>query len=169
MTQADLLLRAGADFSDCGRYRYRLWREWNPQLEAVGFLMLNPSTADATADDPTIRRCLGFARRWDYGRLEVVNIFAYRATDPRELRAAEDPVGPENDEWIERVAAKCARRLVCAWSNWGRLADRAGDVCRVLRRAEVRLLCLGTTKHGHPLHPLYQPADADLVPYEGPP
>lgn len=95
-----------AGISECGTYRYWLCREWSPGLDSLVWLMLNPSTADATQDDPTIRRCMGFARRWGYGGITVVNLYAYRATNPRDLLTAADPVGPENDRYCPTPEGK---------------------------------------------------------------
>src|SRR5262249_40146014 len=108
--------RGSAVFSTDGRYRYLLTRRVGPGRKSATFIMLNPSTADATADDPTIRKCIGFARRWRCGVLRVVNLFAFRATDPDVLKAAADPVGPENRRWILRSIRRTNRQIVvCAW------------------------------------------------------
>ena len=125
--------------------------------------MLNPSTADARRDDPTIRRCMGFARTWGYGGVEVVNLFALRATDPSRLRIARDPVGPENDAHIRAVARRSSA-LVVAWGIHGALRERDAEVLALLsRRAPTH--SLGWTKDGHPRHPLYLRRDARLLPY----
>jgi hypothetical protein len=144
-------MESGACFDHTGAYRYRLWREWDASRAAVAFVMLNPSTADAGTDDPTIRRCLGFARAWGFGRLEVVNLFALRATDPRLLRSHPDPVGPDNDRHIREVAAATAQ-VVAAWGALGTTRDRALAIGELLPPS---LLTLGLTKRGQPRHPLY--------------
>src|SRR4051812_4003223 len=119
----------GAEISECGKYRYRLWRQWfgfGSEKEVALFIMLNPSTADANQDDPTIRRCAAFANASGYERLEVVNLYAYRATDPDDLfkaaREGQDIVGPHNEQAV-REAADRADLIICAWgargSRWG--------------------------------------------------
>lgn len=115
---------------------------------------LNPSTADARREDPTIRRCIRFARDWGGAGLVVVNLFAYRATYPVDLKAAPDPIGPRNDYWIRRIAAQAQIR-VAAWGNHGMFMDRAAKVQRILRG---KLCCLRQTAAGQPAHPLYLPA-----------
>jgi hypothetical protein len=115
--------------------------------------MLNPSTADAVRDDPTIRRCIGFARRWGYGGVEVVNLFAFRASDPRALRGAPDPVGEKNDRHLASVARR-VDAMVVAWGVHGALAARDREVLTLLSRW-ARLLALGWTRSGSPRHPLY--------------
>ena len=118
----DLLMRGYADFSLCGRYRYRLTREWGPQQLSILFVMLNPSVASADKDDPTIRRCVHFAKREGYDRMDVVNLFAHRATDPREILRMldkDEPYGPRNQSVIER-AVQDAGVIVCAWGAHGR-------------------------------------------------
>jgi hypothetical protein len=152
----------GAAFSRDGRYRYRLWRHWDGSRPAIVFCMLNPSTADARRDDPTIRRCIGFARRWGYGGVEVVNIFALRATDPRTLRSARDPIGPRNDAFMLRAAARSP--VVIAWGIHGALRGRGATALRMLGR-RTRLLALGRTRSGAPRHPLYLRRDAMAVEY----
>ncbi len=157
--------------NECGRYRYQLQRDAtirNPRNDSVVFCMLNPSTADAEIDDPTIRRCRGFADRWDCAGLVVVNLYAMRATDPRELRRVgyADAVGPDNDEWL-RDAAHRGIHVVCAW---GANADpyRVRQVVGLFRSEGAQLWCLGTTKDGHPRHPLYVRGDAPLIEWKPP-
>ena len=123
--------------------------------------MLNPSTADAERDDPTIRRCIGYARRWGYGALTAVNLFAYRCTDPRRLRLSDDPVGPENDRYLLHVRDRFPV-VVAAWGNGGGLHARGKTVLRLL--SDCPLHCLGVTRAGHPLHPLHQRGDLDPAP-----
>jgi hypothetical protein len=144
----------GAVFSPCETYRYRLWRTWRPRGRVVAFVGLNPSTADATRDDPTVRRCIGFARAWGYGGLWMLNLFAIRATDPRVMRNAVDPIGPENDAHLLATAAAAAK-VVAAWGVHGTHRGRNEEVVTLLRRAGIRISCLDLTKAGHPRHPLY--------------
>jgi len=128
--------------------------------------MLNPSTADARRDDPTIRRCVGFARRWGFAQLRVVNLFALRATDPRTLRTVRDPrsiIGPRNDAVLRREA-RSADVIVAAWGAHGALHDRATDVLALL--PDVAWQCLGTTKAGLPRHPLMLRSGTRLRPLE---
>lgn len=147
-----------AILSDCGRYRYSLTRQWGAGPR-VCWLMLNPSTADAEKDDPTIRKCVGFSKAWGYGSLVVVNLFAWRSTDPRALRAAEDPVGPENDGAIERAAGTSVR-VIAAWGahlrGSGRYA-RGAHVRALVARRGVPVYHLGFTADGDPRHPLMLP------------
>jgi hypothetical protein len=152
----------GAELSACRTYRYRLWRHWDRDLFPVVWVMLNPSTADENFDDPTIRKCVGFARQWGYGGIEVVNLYAYRATDPKQLKKAADPGGPGNYAAISRVAA--GRTVVC---GWGRNAER-GHVWRVLQtlrdvKAEIKALKINADES--PMHPLYVPYVTPLVEY----
>jgi hypothetical protein len=154
-----------AAFSGCLTYRYTLERGWRDGGlgRYLNFLMLNPSTADEIRLDPTVTRCVGYARRWGYDGLVVTNIFALRSTDPRRLREVEDPVGPHNDEHIQRVA-KLAALVVCAWGTHGAFLDRGRRVVEMLTASENTLHCLGVTKDGHPRHPLYLRGDAVPVP-----
>jgi hypothetical protein len=142
----------GAFIDPSGQYRYKLWRDWDKYKQRVTFIMLNPSTADGKADDPTIRRCINFAKAWGYGSLDVVNLFAYRATDPKELLYVKDPIGPDNNLWLG-LSASHAAQIVLAWGVNGTLYDRNNDVIRSL--SHYGLYCLGTSKDGHPKHPLY--------------
>ncbi len=149
---------SAAIISPCGTYRHRLTRRWSAG-PTCGFIMLNPSTADAEHDDPTLRRCIGFAKREGCGGLIVANLYQLRATDPRELRRHPDPTGPAADDYLLLAAAETSGPLIAGWGAKG--GDRAGYVAAMLGRS---LLCLGRTKDGHPIHPLYRPADAPLVP-----
>lgn len=145
----------GAAFSDCGLYRYRLWRAWDPGPRML-WVMLNPSTADASADDPTIRKCVGFAKRNRFPGIEVVNLFAWRATDPRELRNAADPTGPENDAAI-LTAVDCAAAVFFAWGDfqWPQARTRALAVADMIRlRSPKTPMCFGYTGTREPRHPL---------------
>lgn len=154
----------GATMSPCGKYRYELTRFWDGRKPAVAFVMLNPSTADAEIDDPTIRRCIGFAQAWGYGELRVYNLFALRATDPGELLTSDAPVGPDNAKFIEK--ARACDRIVCAWGATTLPkphAHRGLIVTDLLMGEDSRdLYCLGYTKDGSPRHPLY--VASDMVP-----
>ncbi|MBT3271062.1 DUF1643 domain-containing protein [Candidatus Poribacteria bacterium] len=152
-----------AVFDETGAYRYRLSRTRSDGAGVVTFVMLNPSTADAEVNDPTIRRCIGFAWDWGHRDLIVVNLFAYRATAPRDLRLATDPVGPANDEHL--LAAVCeADVVVAAWGVHGAMLGRDRDVMGLLE-GRASLQCLGVTKAGHPRHPLYMPKRSMPAPY----
>ena len=154
-----------AILSECGTYRYLLQRSWDVRLQAVCFIMLNPSTADATQDDPTIRRCIGFAQRLGFGQLEVVNLFALRATQPAALKVHVDPIGPENDEQII-AAAKVCHMTICAWGSHGSLKARNGVVLKMLRSNNIQPHALRLSKHGHPSHPLYLPYELQPIQME---
>lgn len=154
-----------AVFSPCGVYRYVLTRDLGLEVIAspLAFVMLNPSTADAKINDPTIRRCISFAQRENASALIVGNVYALRSTDPAGLWSHPDPVGPENDQHLRGIAHG-ARRIVCAWgANVER--DRERQACDILREGGAELLCLGVTAQGFPRHPLYVRGDAPLVPF----
>ncbi|MDX1816071.1 MAG: DUF1643 domain-containing protein [Marinobacter sp.] len=155
-----------ARISPCGRYRYLLTRQKecaHPERGTALFIMLNPSTADAEMDDPTIRRCRRFAKDWECSGLTVANLYAFRATNPSELWKQEDPVGPENNEQLYALAKEYGD-LVCAWGGNAK-PERVQEVIRILEGAGARLWCLGTTKSGAPRHPLYIKADQKLLPW----
>lgn len=150
-----------ATLSLCGRYRYTLTRRWDERF-ILNIVMLNPSTADAHADDPTIRRCIAFAKEWGYGSVVVTNLFAYRATDPRELLNVADPVGTENRAHLVAIA-RGAAKVVCAWGvPPARLSHQEMFVKAILRE-HATLHALGFTKAGHPKHPLYLPKTTEPV------
>ena len=152
-----------AVISECGQYRYMLKRVWGkgPMLP---FCMLNPSTADAEQDDPTIRRCIGFAKREGYGGIIVVNLFAFRATSPKVMQSAAFPFGPDN-HWHLSEVAKAAKLydvpIICAWGS----NARGDTVMQIFREAGTRTVCFGKTKDGSPRHPLYVRADQPLEAY----
>lgn len=148
-----------AVFSKDEQYRYKLIREWDVSLPSVAFIGLNPSTADESVDDPTIRRCVGFAKAWGYGRLVMLNLFAYRATDPTELRRLDiEPVGALNDVFL-RALPLHSELIVAAWGAQGTYLGR--DV--VVRQRLPNLHYLRLTQGGQPSHPLYLPGDLTPV------
>jgi hypothetical protein len=150
-----------ADVSDCGCYRYSLTRPLATGAGRVVWIMLNPSTADALKNDPTIVRCLGFTARLGFAEMMVVNLFAWRSTDPQGLRTAEDPIGPRNDQEILR-ACEGAELVILAWGVHGDLHGRDREVRLLLARTGINAVCLGTTKANHPRHPLMLRADAGV-------
>lgn len=150
----------GALLSACGKYRYLLTRVWKEQAPRVCFVMLNPSTADAHEDDATIRRCIGFAKSWGYGSLEVVNLYAWRATDPKDLWKAVFPVGSENDRYIQE-AVRRSTFTVAAWGANAKYRHRVQRVAEMIQNA----VCLGRTKEGAPYHPLRLRADTQIEVY----
>jgi hypothetical protein len=174
--------RPNAVVSACGTYRYALWRDLPAQgvledgsptsatarltfEDTCLFVMLNPSTADAEQDDPTIRRCVGFARDLGAGRLAVANLYAYRGPDPYELLGVDDPIGPDNDFWITELSKEAAAIIVAWGASVAAKPDRVRQVLGILED-HLTVLCLGTTGEGHPRHPLYVRADTELVAFE---
>jgi hypothetical protein len=143
-----------AAYSDCERYRYLLTRVWNPDGTKALFVMLNPSTATEFQNDPTVERCERRARTLGFGAFRVCNIFAWRDTDPRLMRRAAEPVGPENDAAIEQ-SCFWADTIVCAWGTHGAHLGRGPEVERLMRTTGRPLHHLGLTQDGHPKHPLY--------------
>lgn len=157
-----------AFLSDCGKYRYTLTRIWDDSKPRVLFIMLNPSTADAEKDDPTIRRCIGFAKDWGYGGMYVVNLFALRATNPKELLTAPFVVGVENEKWIRRMSS-LAHLVVCAWGNSSivsKLQKRLDHTWKPLSWINKPLHYLELSNDGTPKHPLYLPKHLTPKPYE---
>lgn len=157
-----------AEFSPCRRWRYVLRRRWAGGA-VIGFVLLNPSTADELQDDPTIRRCIGFARSWGYSGLVLGNIFAFRSTDPRGLRSASDPIGPANDTHLRAIADEANGEIVCGWGAHGAFMDRGAEVLRLLADWGARPKALAWTADGHPGHPLYLKADLKPSPCTEPP
>ena len=155
-----ILVNKNATFSDCRKYRYALSRTWDGKKKTVLFIGLNPSTADENIDDPTIRRCINYAQNWGYGSLLMVNLFAYRATIPTELKNVKNPIGNDNDLHITELLKK-ADLAVAAWGNEGSLLNRDKDVKKII----PKLMCLKINKSGQPAHPLYQKKDLKLIKY----
>jgi hypothetical protein len=144
---------SSAVLSEDGIYRYMLSRRWALHGPTISFICLNPSTADATVDDQTVRKCVRFAKKWGGAQLLIGNLFAFRSTDPRGLKIAADPIGQENDHWLEQIA-RTSDLLVAAWGAHGSLLGR--DV-EVMTKLNGRLNALRLTKDGAPSHPLYLP------------
>lgn len=142
----------GAELSPDRKYRYALWRIWDETKRFVVFICLNPSTADETEDDATIRRCMGYAKSWGFGGIYMVNLFAFRAKEPSDMKAVDDPIGPENDYWLRKLS--CAGLAVAGWGNDGAYRGRSKEV----RELIPELYCLKQNKSGEPVHPLYQKA-----------
>ena len=149
----------GAQFSDCRKYRYVLWRIWDEHKDCVVFIGLNPSTANEIEDDPTIRRCIGYAKDWGFGGLYMLNLFAFRATNPKELKRASFPIGFTNNRNL--IIYSDLRLTVACWGTQGTFMNRDKGVIELLGRE--KLSCLGITKEGHPKHPLYLRRDAKLI------
>lgn len=159
---ADLLTKSSATISSCGAYRYCLEREWDATTGKVAFIMLNPSTADHTEDDPTIRRCVGFAKIWGFGGVIVGNLFALRSTTPKALYSHADPVGPDNDSHLAAICQNVSR-IICAWGTHGKLRSRNAAVYRNLKIFDLQ--ALKVTAEGHPGHPLYIAASTQPKPF----
>lgn len=164
-------MRKSAVFSEDMQFRYALGRMWTPEdkhesSKVLAVIGLNPSTATEEVDDPTIRRCIAFAKAWGHHGLVMLNLFAYRATDPRELRrrldVGADIIGGTAQEAALEILTG-GRRVLCAWGAHGALCARDHDVTQMLHRRGRDLVCLGTTLAGSPKHPLYLRADTQPV------
>lgn len=154
-----------AVISECGRYRYLLRRAWDHEKPRALFIMLNPSTADAEIDDPTIRSCVRLSKGFGYGSFEVVNLFGLRATDPAELAKADDPIGPRNAIVGDAAINRCDI-AICAWGAHPMAESRAHTFVTWVRGWKPAAYCLGTTKHGAPKHPLYIKSGTPLTMFE---
>lgn len=141
----------GAIISDCSKYRYQLWRIWDKTKPFVMFIMLNPSTADSDIDDPTIRRCIGYAKSWGYGGVYVGNLYAYRATEPSVLREVDNSIGIDNEKHLKEMDSKC-EKIICAWGN------RKGRPEHIFSNFN-NLHYLKLNADGTPAHPLYLKKD----------
>lgn len=151
-------MTGNASFSECGRYRYLLTRSWDPGAGDIHFICLNPSTATASTNDPTVRRLIDFAYRWGFGSMQLTNLFGLRSTDPSYLYSGIYPVGDRNDEFISRAYEFCDM-TVLAWGNHGRYRSRSKEVRQICPAA----FCLGKTKEGEPKHPLYLRKDTERI------
>lgn len=154
-----------AIYSPCQAYRYALTRVWQPQGPRLAFVMLNPSTASEQKNDPTVARCEARARAAGQGGFRVVNLFAFRATDPRDLKAAGDPCGPGTDAALTE-AALWADTILCAWGNHGNFRQRDAQALALLRATGKPLFHLGLTRQGQPRHPLYVTSAQVLLPWD---
>lgn len=160
---------AWAKFSPCRAYRYELFRKVSGNGDrTLVVVMLNPSTADETKDDPTIRRVIGFARSWGFYAVKVLNLFAIRATDPKEMLAASDPIGPENDKWLADALESAKAAGVPVLAAWGAHGGHRGRDFHVMHKLVdgVDWQYLGRTHAGHPKHPLYIPKNMTMQPIE---
>lgn len=146
-----------AYFSECRNYRYTLWRIWDETKPFCLFIGLNPSTADETNDDPTIRRCINFAQKWGYGALCMVNLFAFRATNPKDMMNSIEPIGKMNNEYL-LMLSQLADVTIAAWGTNGSYLGRDREVIKKLGNMK----CLRKTKEGFPGHPLYIPSNIKL-------
>ncbi|KZL48024.1 hypothetical protein A2T98_20395 [Nodularia spumigena CENA596] len=158
-----------AEIDSTKKYRYLLGRKWDENLPQVTFVMLNPSTADDQKDDRTLTRCITFAKSWGYGSLEVVNLFAYRATDPDKLFQINDPVGSENNTWIQ-LAINRADLIIVAWggNKYPTLKNRNAEVLSLISSLGKTLYSLGKlTADGHPRHPVRLSSSTERKPFIG--
>lgn len=153
-------MRKEAIISRDGRYRYQLLRQWDRSGKALLVIGLNPSTADSQNDDNTSRICINYAKKWNFGTLIIANLFAFRATDPKQLWKASDPVGPENDFYLQQFIQDTDLCL-CAWSHYGNYQNRASTVYQWIKDPK----CLCQLKNGSPGHPLYKSKDLKPVDY----
>lgn len=153
----------GAHFSECGKFRYRLWRRWS-EGRALVFIMLNPSTADGLSDDHTIRKCVWFAKMFGYGAIEVVNLFAYCATKPSALKTAGFPVGPDNDMHLNAVLSGSGA-VVCAWGVNAKGLPRVAEVMQLVHDHYHDAYALRQSD-GVPHHPLMLPYSCTLEPFK---
>jgi hypothetical protein len=153
-----LVLHKSAKLSACRNYRYALWRSWDDSKPRVMFIGLNPSTADEAQDDPTLRRCMNYAQDWGFGSVCISNLFAFRATEPNDMKNAENPIGSENDKWLMKLVGQSSL-IVAAWGNDGSFLDRSAQVRKFL----PELHCLKLNKSGEPAHPLYQKAKLNPI------
>jgi len=163
MALSQMIMRT-ADFSACRKYRYTLWRNWSDGGRYVNFICLNPSTADETNDDPTMRKCIKFAKAWGYDAMCATNIFAYRATDPKEMKRQAEPIGESNDYYIHNIAHNAAL-VVAAWSQHGTHLERSKQVREILTGLDVHMLKMGSKE---PWHPLYLKDSTVPVPFSTP-
>ncbi len=164
-------MERSARFDPTGCYRYHLGRRWSAD-PPLAIIMLNPSQADGSVDDPTLRRCIGLAQGWGFGAIAVVNLFAYRSPHPRVLRQVKDPIGLDNDAALAETAHQ-ADQILLAWGNGGSFQDRDRKVLRLLEPYQKKCRCLGHNRTGQPRHPLYVPQHTTLQPWQqgsyGPP
>lgn len=158
---------SSAILSECGTYRYLLSRAWKYPAEDqpyVLFILLNPSTADHLQNDPTVRRCIGFAKEWGYNRVVIGNLYAYRSTDPKQLNTHLNPVGPKNIHHLKTVILK-ANKVVLGWGSNAELPNSENYIIQEVLQLIQKPYCLGVTKSGQPRHPLYLKYKTKLIEY----
>ena len=155
-------MKKDAILSDCKKYRYSLSRIWDESKPLIGFIGLNPSTADHIDDDRTISRCIDFAKFWGAGGFYMMNLFAYRATDPSNMMEAEEPIGTENNNHLLNLSNQVNKIVVC-WGNGGIYKNRSQQVLDLLKGKN--LYCFLINKSGQPKHPLYSKSSSQLIPY----
>ena len=153
-------METSAEYSRCRRYRYALWSKWSAG-PSVLFVLLNPSNGDENSDDPTVRRCIGFARSWGFGSMAMANLFALRTQSPDVLAQAAAPIGRSNDAWLEKLQDS-TQLTIAAWGNHGHLLGRAAEVRPRLSNLHI----LGMTQLGEPQHPLYIAQTENYQPWE---
>lgn len=158
--------QSGAKFSPCRVWRYSLWRIWDHEKPKAVFIGLNPSTADEQKNDPTIRRCIGFCKEWGYGSYYMLNLFGFRATDPKDMKSHKNPIGEGNDKEIRRISNRGDLIVACWGANGGHL-NRDLTVLKILKDDDLDVYCLGVTKNGYAKHPLYLSGDEVPVRYAG--
>lgn len=158
MRNMNLFYNNGAEFSSCRKYRYALWRIWDERKPLVMFIGLNPSTANESTDDPTIRRVVSFAVKWGYGGVYMMNLFAWVTPYPVELKKCKDPLG-DNDGWLETISIRCDR-VICSWGAFKEARERAKKVMEMFEG-----YALVVNSDGTPRHPLYVPGNTVPVKY----
>ena len=154
-----------AVLSHCEQYRYYLTRFVSLNPKKLGFVLLNPSTADAFQNDSTVTRCVGFARRHGFGELHIANAYAYRAKRPRDLWATDYPVGPENNYWLTELVLRCDL-VICGWGIHCQPLREIQVVEQLSAWAPLKLHHLGRNKNGTPKHPLYLPTETEITPWQ---
>lgn len=155
-------INKGADISECSRYRFTLWRIWDQSKPLAMIIGLNPSTADAVEDDRTIGRCVTFMRREGFGGFYMMNLFAFRATEPKDMKAELEPVGFMNNQWLRHISQD-SERIIFAWGCDGGHMGRDKEVIQLFKDANP--YCFGLTKEGYPKHPLFLSGDTPLIPF----
>ncbi len=144
------MINSDAIFSKDRKHRYVLIREWDLKKPSLMIISLNPSTADEKINDPTIQRCIGFAKKWGFGRLFVTNLFSFRATSPKDLFNFKNPIGDKNDYWIRKLLKK-VNKIVLAYGNHGGFKNRHQKILKIIKNP----YCIKKSKTGMPMHPLY--------------
>ena len=157
-------MQKGAILSSCKKHRLQLWREWDSNLPKVLFIMLNPSTADHKQDDPTLRRCIDYAKQWGYGGLYIGNLYSLRAADPKTLVKVSKFNHRDNYKHIVSIAQQC-QLVVCAWGNYP-IIKKLGTPLNILKQLNQKLHCIDLSKTGTPKHPLYLKKSLTPIPFE---